>query len=38
MFYMCYSFLAFKSPPLSKRNPTVYSRMGAKLKGLLNFQ
>ena len=37
MFYMCYSFLAFKIPPLSKGNPTVYQQNGCQTEKSTKF-
>ena len=37
MFYMCYSFLAFKIPPLSKGNPTVYQQNGCHTEKSTKF-
>ena len=37
MFYMCYSFLAFKIPPLSKGNPTVYQQDGCQTERSTKF-
>ena len=37
MFYMCYSLLAFKIPPLSKGNPTVYQQNGCQTEKSIKF-